>query len=147
MKCEETRERLSEFEAGELSPELAQGIREHLSRCGACSELLTSLSRMTGLMVSLTDEEPSRSLCVRVLARMDEMRAPGLDSAPEIMTPEDLALYLRIPYERVEEEIGDIPAFEIGGELRFRKERIREWIDRRERERQSRLVYSQLRAV
>ena len=147
MKCEQVRERLSEYEAGELAPDIADGIDAHLTQCGACSALLVSLRRVMRAVGDLPDEEPPRSLCVRVLDRVDEWLAPGLDRAPEVMTPEELAMYLRIPPQRIEDEMEDLPSFEIGGRIRFRKERVIEWIEGRESDRRSRLVYSRLRAV
>jgi hypothetical protein len=55
-------------------------------------------------------------------------------SAPPkpIMTLPEIADYLRMNPEIIEENLGDIPCFEFAGKLLFRKEAVDEWIKIRE---------------
>jgi len=144
MKCEACRERLSELETGELGEALAKGVRDHLRDCGECSRLLAAMQATVELTADLPDGGPSRSLSMRILARVEEWLSPDPQSLPEIMTPEQLARFLNVPLEQL--EIESLPGFEISGELRFRKDRVLEWIETREREYERGLIYAQYRA-
>jgi len=144
MKCEACRERLSELEAGELNETLAGAIRSHLRDCSACARLLAAMQGVEELAAVLPDGGPSHSLSVRILARVEEWLSPDPQSLPEIMTPEQLARFLNVPLEQL--EVGSLPGFEIGGELRFRKDRVLEWIEAREREYERGRIYARFRA-
>lgn len=50
-----------------------------------------------------------------------------------VMTLVETADYLRVPPEVIEEELGRIPCFELGGKLLFRKEAVDKWIERQEK--------------
>ena len=145
--CTTYRETLSAFDAAELDPDLTAQVEKHVSECAECSRLLRTVRKATDLVSRLVDEEPARSVCVRILGEVDRFLAPDLADAPEIMTPEQLARFLHVPLGKLDDRIETIPGFEIGGELRFRKERVLEWIEQREQERERRTIYSQLRAV
>ena len=147
MNCDDCLERLSPFEAGELTTDLAEQVQQHLTECAGCSRLVEALRTASTWVDRLQDDEPTRSVCVRILAEVDELLAPDLAEAPEIMTPEQLARFLRVPLAELDEVIDTIPGFEIGGELRFRRERVVEWINEREQARARRALYSGLRAV
>jgi len=145
--CQTYRGLLSEYEANELAAPVARRVEAHLSACPACSRVLTAMRRTTHEIGQLADTPPSRSMSVRVLDQVDAMRTPDLGQAPAVMTPEDLAMFLRVSPAALAEVIDTIPGFDIGGELRFRKERVEEWIQQRERERDRSAIYSRLRAI
>ena len=145
--CEAYRDLLSGYEAGELAAPAARRVETHLSACPACSRLLQAVRRTTHGIGQLADMPPSRSMSVRVLGQVDAMRTPDLGQAPAVMTPEDVARFLRVSPAALAEVIDTIPGFDIGGELRFRKERVEEWIQQRERDRDRRAIYSRLRAI
>lgn len=145
--CDGWCELLSEYEAGELTAHLAARVEEHLGECPACACLLSALRQTSTLVDQLVDEDPARTMAVRVLGKVDELSAPDFSDAPEIMTPDELARFLRVPPDTLAEVIDTIPGFDIGGEVRFRKERVVEWIDQREHERDRRAIYSRLRAI
>ena len=145
--CDPWRELLSEYEAHELPAHLAEGVEKHLAECPACSRLLVAIRKTAALVDQLADGEPARTMSVRVLGQVDGLLAPDLGDAPEIMTPDQLARFLRVSPDRLAEVIDTIQGFDIGGELRFRKERVLEWIQEREHDRERRAIYSQLRAV
>ena len=147
MDCQEARNRLSEFDAGDLSEDLAAEVRRHVEECRECAALLDAVRRVTDLAVALPDEEPRRTLSLRVLAEVDAMTGPDLADAPEIMTPEQLARFLRVPRAKIEDVMDTLPGFEIAGEVRFRKTRVLEWIEGREMTRGPGMRYGVLRAV
>lgn len=132
MDCERCMERLSEYEAREFPPAESEAVRRHLESCEACRRQREGLARLMEAVDTLPEEEPPESVSFAVRREVDRLLAPGLASAPEIMTIEELARYLRVPVEALEEELTTLPAFEVAGELRFRKDRVAEWIRRRE---------------
>jgi hypothetical protein len=99
---------------------------------------------ITDLAKSLPDEVSPQSLSLRILSLVEEQSAPSAEEIPEIMTLEQLASFLNISPEDLETE--NLPGFQIGDELRFRKDRILEWIEEREREYERRLIYDRNRA-
>ena len=145
MNCAECRQMLSPFEAGELDATAVQLVRSHVAACPACRRLLAALRATDVLLEELPDEPPARSLAVRILGQVDEFAAPS--EVPDVMTPEQLARFLQVPLASLEEQIDTIPAFEVGGQLRFRKDRVMEWIGEREREHERGTLYSRLQVV
>jgi len=137
MDCKACRERLSEHEARELPPAETEAVRRHLESCAECRGQRARLARLAEAEAvdTLPEEEPPESLSFAVRREVDRALAPGLSTAPEILTIEELARYLRVPVEAIEDELTTLPAFEVAGELRFRKDRVAEWIRRREDDR------------
>lgn len=83
----------------------------------------------TYLGVRLADEAS-----VRIRNAIDaELDTLGSPSHRPIMTIEEVADYLRSSVDEVEAYLGRIPCFEFAGRLRFRKEAVDTWIERRER--------------
>ena len=147
MTCNECREQLSEFEAGELSGDAARAVEAHVATCRDCAGLLQALTETARMTEGLREEWPVRSMSVRILKAADELFGPDLADAPEIMTPEDVARFLRVSAEGLESAMASLPAFDIGGRLRYRKARIIEWIEEQEQMRERGMFYAQLRAV
>ncbi len=59
----------------------------------------------------------------------------GLESAAPrpVMTMDEVADYLRVTSKTLEDYLGDIPSFELGGKLLFRKDSVDEWTRKREK--------------
>ena len=76
---------------------------------------------------------------------------PGPQPASEIMTPSELAAWLKIPLEALDECIEQIPCFELAGQIRFRRARVEQWLAEREQafaaERASHAARLRLRVV
>ena len=62
-----------------------------------------------------------------------ELRTISNAPAKPVMTITEVADYLRVSSEILENYLGDIPCFELGGKLLFRKDAVDEWIKDRER--------------
>jgi hypothetical protein len=145
MTCAECRNLLSACEAGELAEPEEKLVQEHVKACAECGRLRTAMRAMMRTLNALEDPPPPQRLTLGV------MNAPALGpnpeprEAPEIMTPEDLARFLRLAPDDLEDVIGLIPGFEIAGRLRFRKARVLEWIEAREKQREQSLAYATLR--
>ena len=157
MKCDEIREKLTEFLDNESSEIEHQIIQSHLDDCAGCANELDSLRESLTDFRRLKSIEPSRNwdfelnkkltkaqrppeidieilrsavigLSQRVL-KLEEMRGyiPPTIDG-EIMSIEELARYLRMSVEKVFEIIDQIPKFRIGYEYRFVRASIDQWI-------------------
>ncbi len=79
------------------------------------------------------DARLSDAASLRIQAALDHELAAIRNAPPKpIMTWTEVADYLRISPEALEAYLGDIPCFELGGNLLFRKEAVDEWIQMRE---------------
>jgi excisionase family DNA binding protein len=78
--------------------------------------------------VVLSDETTDR-----IRQRLDRDLQDAPSAAPEIMTLEETAEFLRVTPNLVYELMGDIPCFELGGRILFRREAVQNWIREQER--------------
>jgi len=147
LNCRNCRERLSAYDARELDETGTAEVEKHLEACRECAGLLDAIRYTSKLTARLVDEDTPRVLCLRVLDAVGNSTAPDPANAPEIMTSEDLARFLRVTAADLEDELVSIPAFEIAGELRFRRDHVLEWIEEREEARTRQQEYARLRAV
>lgn len=137
MQCDLPYEELAAFAAGDLEDDRAREdqIRRHVASCESCRRRLDVLAELHGALRGLRRLEPSAAAVletrrlVRRETRAGETR--GVD-APEIMTLEEAAEFLRITGEELGEILGRLPAFEIAGRVRVRRDKLVEWIERRE---------------
>jgi hypothetical protein len=131
VDCDVAYEELSWLAAGELSPERAQEIEAHAAACEACRRRLEALGSLDSTLGELPRFEPPTDTVLRTRrALSQEVRAAD---APELMTLDEVADYLRIGLDELEEIVLDLPAFELAGQLRVRRSRLVEWIEARER--------------
>lgn len=131
MACEVTYEELARFEAGEAEATRAGWLKEHIVSCAQCGRRIAALRRTDAALRSLRVVQPSAGVLWNVRRLLS--RELGGGGTPEVMTLEDVARFLHVPPERLAEEADDLPAFEIGGEVRVRRTRLMEWIRQRER--------------
>ena len=77
MNCKETREKLAEFLAGQLSGAEARGIRLHLASCSGCAGALPALDLVEVLVAMDQEIEPASDLQERFFRRVERHRASG----------------------------------------------------------------------
>jgi predicted anti-sigma-YlaC factor YlaD len=145
MTCAECRNLLSACEAGELADPQEKQVQEHVKDCAECARLLSAMRAAMDTLVALEDPPPPQRVTLGVLNAPPRRSHAEQADAPEIMTPEELAHFLRLLPDDLEEVIGLIPGFEIAGRLRFRKARVLEWIEAREKQREQSLAYAAFR--
>ncbi|MDP6353581.1 MAG: helix-turn-helix domain-containing protein [Planctomycetota bacterium] len=144
MTCETCKNLLSEFDSKELEENISHQVQGHLESCPACTVLLSALKQTDSLLAKLDDEEPPRSLCLRILNEVDDEKGLVSTDLPDIITPEQLARFLRLPLQKLETE--NLPAFEIGGEVRYRRDCVLRWMEDRERDYERRMITAQFAA-
>ena len=80
------------------------------------------------------DVKISDKAALKIQAALDEELSRIRNAPPKpIMTLPEIADYLRMTPEIIEEHLDDIPCFEFGGKLLFRKEAVDGWIKIREK--------------
>jgi len=130
MACDEKYDELASFAAGEADAERARLLGEHAARCQQCSSRLEALRRADAGLRMLRRTEPSARALLDTRRRLSQEIRGG--EIPEIMTLDDVAEFLRIGPEEIEEVVEELPAFELAGRIRVRRERLIEWIEQRE---------------
>jgi anti-sigma factor RsiW len=131
MTCEFRPEELAAFAAGDLPRARAEEIHSHVARCGHCAVRLAALRRLDEGLRTLGRFEPSADAVLS--ARRAAASAIDRRSLPEIMTPEEAAQFLRVDRDDIGEVLAEVPAFEIAGKVRIRRDRLLAWIAERER--------------
>lgn len=152
IDCTTVETLLSGYERADLRPEDARTVAAHLSACPACRaalgqfEVLSALTRTeAGLSVAPAigafEEAPSvapLTPAVRASQMLAAVKAEVAAEAAlatvehEIMTFDEVAAYLRLSPDELEEELASLPYFEIGGHIRVRRGLLMAWIEERE---------------
>ena len=133
MKCEQYREQLSEYLDGDLPVEQRKEIGRHLKECVGCRTELRQYEKLNALIGELPVLCPQTSVTLRIKAGLQAARpAERRTVFGPVMDMEELADFLRVSTEVVGRYLDEIPSFELGGKLLFRRKRVEEWIDRKE---------------
>ena len=107
-----------------------EGVERHAAACGTCRQRLASLGRLDAALGQLGRIEPPSPTVLHVRrAILAELRG---GQAPELMTLDEVAGFLRISLDELEEIVLELPAFELAGQLRVRRSRLLEWTEARE---------------
>ena len=131
MTCENTYEQLAAFSQSDLPPERQRSLSEHLASCEACRRKLAKLQTVDASLRALSPERPSAETILAARRLVSEEIRPRRE--PEILTLEEVAQFLRITPDDLRPYVEDLPAFELGGQIRVRRSRLLEWVERRER--------------
>jgi hypothetical protein len=124
---------MSEILEGDLEADEMEAAREHEAGCPRCSAEMRRFRAMVRAVEELPDPIPEDTIRFEILDGLTPR--PEARLVPEIMDVEDLREYLGVTEEELEEEIGNLPAFEFAGRLKFKKAHIDRWIEEKERER------------
>ncbi len=133
MNCEECQVWMPEFAEGAAPADVGAAVREHMASCSACRD---EASRARGLLKAareLPRTEPASEAVLRVSEAIHAAGAPVRRTEfGAVMDVDELADFLRVDRETVGLYIGEIPCFELGGKLLFRRKSVEAWIERRE---------------
>ena len=132
MDCEIAYEELAAFADGDLEAGRLREIREHLQCCRGCADRLRALQMTDAVLESIPRVQPSAGAILAARRAVSAtIRRPLF---PEIMTLADAAEFLRITPDQLGEIVEELPAFELSGQVRVRRERLLEWVQQRERD-------------
>jgi anti-sigma factor RsiW len=132
VSCDVTCEELAAFAAGDLPEACADEIGRHLADCPRCRSCRRALARSDAILAGLRRWRPDAGALLRVRRALSAAtRARG---SPEVMTLSEVAEHLQITPEQLDEIVEELPAFELAGQVRVRRTRLIQWIERREHE-------------
>ncbi len=131
MTCDISYDELAAYAAGDLDADRAAAIREHAAGCQECQGRIEALQLTDQLLAAAKPTPPP----AEALLNTRRALAGATRQAPqsEIMTLEDVAEYLKISAEDLNDIVDDLPAFELAGNIRVRRTRLLDWIEQRER--------------
>jgi len=128
MTDELTIRELARFAAGELPPPRARQVERLLDEAAAAPAALDRADRALRELVEAPP--PARAVLAARRAVAEQLRPTP---AREIMTLDEVAEFLRLGPDEMDEVADELPAFELAGRLRVRRARLIEWIEHRER--------------
>lgn len=137
-----TEEELLSIAGGYPEFTVSKEASAHLASCPYCSERAGEILKAFDLLNSLPVPVSPAGLAGRITADLDDVvrREPDFSETAhaatpsnEIMTPEELALFLKVPIDTVYELLADLPHLNLAGQIRFRRGSILNWLDGTER--------------
>ena len=132
MNCDVLYEELAALVSGDLDAKREATLREHAAECERCRKRLDALTRADTALGRVTPHQPSAAAMLdarRAIA--DEVRGP---QAGEIMTLDEVAAFLQLEEQQMDEVADELPAFELAGQIRVRRSKLMAWIEQRERD-------------
>ncbi|GEM_PF-6494109 len=119
---------LDEYLDGLLDREKTAAFLVHLDECPECLNLVNKLTELREAMAEefCVDLQDDRDL--RIRKAVSELRNRR-EQSRDVMDIEQLAEFLGVSTGTVVGMLDQLPTFEINGHLRFRREKIVEWIE------------------
>jgi excisionase family DNA binding protein len=133
MNCDDALERLSAFLDDDLPDIERNEVQAHLDNCPLCRAECTILDQITADAKALPLSVPGSELILKISAAIHatETPPPPTEFGP-VLTLDELCAYLRVERATVVQYLPEIPCFELGGKLLFRRKSIEQWVEQRE---------------
>lgn len=132
MSCGITYEELAGFAENDLPDERQAAIERHVATCQTCRQRLAAFKTVDGALRRMSAAQPSAGTILATRRLLAEETRPKRE--PEILTLEEVAEFLRIDPEELRPFVADLPAFELGGQIRVRRSKLLEWVEQREQQ-------------
>ena len=133
MNCEECAAWLPEYLEGAAAPHERVQIEGHLRECAACRDELADCRRLLAAARSLPRLAPGAAAVLRIAEAIHA--AGGSRRRTEfgpVLDVEELADFLRVDADTLQLYLAEIPCFELGGRLLFRRKSVEAWIEKKE---------------
>lgn len=131
--CDKCQELLPEFLEGALDADAAADVATHLADCAACRAELGFVRNLTAAARRLPQPKVSDEAVLRMMERVRHPSGqPRRTEFGPVLDVNDLAEYLRMDVNTLEPHLADIPCFELGGKLLFRRQTVEAWIQQKE---------------
>jgi len=133
MNCDACRQKISEYVEGDLPDKERLEVRKHAEKCRQCRRELHIYERIASLALKLERHSPSTDVILKISESIH--RTVPVQRRTEfgpVLDMTELADFLRVDPETIGQYLDEIPCFELGGKLLFRRKSIEEWIERRE---------------
>lgn len=131
MSCDITYEELVAFVDGDLSTQRIAQIGEHVAVCDECAERIKAIRGIDVALVAVRRIEPGAGVVFAARRALAQVTRGG--QAVDVMTLDEVAQYLRITSQQLGEIMHELPAFEMAGQVRVRREALVKWIEQKER--------------
>lgn len=128
--CQVGDEELAAFAAGDLPEDRQRTLADHAATCEHCARRLHALSSVDSALSQFMQQPVPDTTAQRVFGRV--LQSAPVPTVPEILTLREAAAFLRISEEDLQDLLDELPVFELGGQLRIRAQRLRQWIEQRE---------------
>ncbi len=153
MRCVDVQSELVAYLDNELSKIAKTVIEEHLESCERCTAEMIALQETVEASKTWQPIQPSSNFMIQLREQIEDASPPDLATelrhlritldlltqqlqqekhTSEIMDIEQVAAYLRMGVDELWSMLDDLPHFQLGYELRFKKSSIDEWIRARE---------------
>ena len=132
MACEIAYEELAAYAGGDLETARSKEVERHVESCTSCRRRLEALRRLDALLAEAGCAQPPAKAVLA--ARRAVAHAIGRSQPREIMTLGEAAEFLRLTPAQLGEIVDELPAFELAGQVRVRRQRLIEWVQQRERD-------------
>lgn len=119
MRCGDVKKVLLSYIYDESSSTSKEKVEKHLVECRQCKDELREIMETKEICEYWLEQPINKQLLQNTFFKIK----------PEILTPKELAVYLRIPVNVVIANLENVPHFKIGKSIRFRREMILEWIE------------------
>lgn len=133
MKCEACEKILPEYLAGELSPDEREGVEKHLDECASCRDEVRAMDAIERAAGEMPRAEPGTAAILKISEAIHQYATPPrrTEFGP-VLDIDELVDFLRIDRAVIEIYLDEIPCFELGGKLLFRRKSVEAWIERKE---------------
>ena len=135
MKCDDYQELIPEYLERSLSADAEQDLKRHVDTCNVCRQELKMAQALSAAVHALPRRQPSTETILKiseVLHHSVPIHRQSSEYGP-VLDVDDLADYLRVERGVLELYVDEIPHFELGGKLLFRRKSVDQWIEARER--------------
>ena len=96
---------------------------------------MNALDKIELLAKGLPRYAPSTELVLKIKSSIHrQSKAERRTEFGPVLDIDELAEFLRVSKDIIEQYLDDIPCFELGGKILFRKKGIEEWIEGREKD-------------
>lgn len=118
MNCRKVSTFLPFLVYGELNKKERKIVSDHIAVCKRCKKAYADYQKIQNLLTRWTEQPVGKRLFPDIIEYIK----------PEILTPEELAAYLRVSPDDILTNIETIPHIRLGKSLRFHRETIIQWI-------------------
>ncbi len=102
----------------ELNAREKKIVSDHTATCKKCRKTFADYQKIYNVLDRWSEQPAGKHFFTGILEHLK----------PEILTPEELAVYLRVPVEEILTNINTVPHIAIGKFIRFHRETIKQWI-------------------
>jgi len=120
---------------GEAAADEIRLMETHLAACPDCADKVAGLKKTAASVDKIAETPVPEFLGERLSASFEKKQpaAENHEALSEIMTPQELGEFLKVPIGTIYELLSDIPYLTLAGQIRFRRSSVERWLELREK--------------